>query len=123
MIGRTLLAGNNSIFPTRVSADGSPVYKAGGVTLDWGTVAALGSDTTYPDGSIVRSGQKVLRYGQVICKINLSTSATTQTLTGTATGGTFTLTLTRPDTNQPVTTAAIAFNATAATVLAAIQAV
>lgn len=120
--GRTLLS-TNTAFATRVSADSSPVYKPGGISIDWGTVAALGSDTTYPDGSVIKSGLKVMRYGQVVCKINAGTSATTQTLTGTATGGTFTLTVTRPDTGQPVTTAALAFNATAATVLAALQAV
>lgn len=117
--GRTVLT-NNSVFPTRVSADGSPKYKAGGVTIDWSTVSALGSDTTYPDGSIVRSGLKVLRYGQVISKI---TTGETQTITGTASSGAGTLSLVRPDTGATVTTASIAFNATAATVLAAIQAV
>lgn len=66
--GRTSLA-NNNVFPTRVSADGIPKYKAGGITIDWATVAALGSDTTLPDGSVVRSGQKMLRYGQVVTKI------------------------------------------------------
>jgi hypothetical protein len=117
--GRTLLT-NNSVFPTRVSADGSPKYKSGGATIDWSTVTALGADANYPDGSIVRSGNKVLRYGQVVCKI---TTGETQTITGTATSGSGTLTLVRPDTGATVTTAAIAFNATAATVLAAIQAV
>ena len=122
MIGRTVLS-LNSVMPTRVCADGVPVYKAGGITIDWGTVTALGADTTYPDGSLVRSGQKLLRYGQVVTKLTTAAGATTQTLTGTATGGSFTLTLTRPDTNQPVTTGTIAWNATAATVLTAIQAV
>ena len=117
--GRTVLT-NNSVFPTRVSADGSPKYKAGGVTIDWSTVTALGADTTYPDGSIVRSGLKVLRYGQVISKI---TTGETQTITGTATSGSGTLNIVNPHTGSTVTTAAIAFNASAATVLAAIQAV
>jgi hypothetical protein len=120
--GRTLLSAN-SIMPTRVTADGSPRYKSGGATIDWATVAALGADTTYPDGSLLKSGQKVLRYGQVVCKLSAAAANTQQTLTGTATGGTFTLTLLRPDTNQPVTTAAIAWNASAAVILAAIQAV
>lgn len=119
MIGRTLLT-NNIVMPTRVSADGVPVYKPGGITIDWSTVAAPGSDVNLPDGSIIRSGNKYLRYGQVMSKIALYT---VQTLTGTATGGTFTLTAQRPDVNVPVTTAALAFNATAAAVLAALQAV
>jgi hypothetical protein len=119
MFGRTVLT-QNSVFPTRVSADGSPKYKAGGVTIDWSTVSALGSDTTYPDGSVVKSGSKVLRYGQVICKI---TTGETQTLTGTATSGNFTLSVVFPHTGTTYTTGNIAFNATAATVLAALQAV
>jgi hypothetical protein len=118
--GRTILP-TSSVFPTRVSADGSPFYKPGGVTLDLATIAAAsGSDVTLPDGSVIKANNQFLRYGQVLTRI---TTGTTQTLTGTATGGTFTITLTRPDTGQQVTTAAIAFNATGATVLAAIQAV
>lgn len=118
--GRQLLA-TNVVNSTRVSADGSPRYKSGGITLDLTTVpAASGSDVTLPDGSLIKANNQYLRYGQVLTKI---TTATSQTLTGTASGGTFTLTLLRPDTQQQVTTAAIAFNASAATVLAAIQAV
>jgi hypothetical protein len=70
---------------------------------------------TLPDGSIIKANNQFLRYGQVMCKI---TTGTSQTLTGTATGGNFTLTLLRPDTQQNVTTGNIAFNASAATVLA-----
>jgi hypothetical protein len=44
-------------------------------------------------------------------------------LTGTATGGTFTMSLVRPDNGQTVTTAALAATATAAQILAALQAV
>jgi hypothetical protein len=120
--GRTVFS-QNSVFPTRVSADGSPKYKAGGGTIDWGTVAAPGSDVTLPDGSIVKSGTKYLRHGQVVCRIDAGTSAHTQTITGGATSGNFTITLVRPDTGASVTTANIAFNASAATILAAIQAV
>lgn len=118
--GRTL-AGTNIVYPTRVSADGSPRYKAGGVTLDLATItAASGSDITLPDGSLIKANNQFIRYGQVICKI---TTGVVQTLTGTASGGTFTLTLVRPDTQQSVTTAALSATATAAQVLAAIQAV
>jgi hypothetical protein len=120
MYGRTVLS-NNSVFQTRVSADGSPKYKAGGITIDWSTVTAVsGSDVTLGDGSVIKIGQKYLRYGQVVCK---ETTGQSQTLTGTATSGAFTLSLVRPDTGAPVTTGSIAFNATAATVLTAIQAV
>jgi hypothetical protein len=120
MYGRTLLT-NNSVFPTRVSSDGRPNCKSGGATIDWANVTAVsGSDVTLPDGSVIKVGQKYLRYGQVLCK---ETTGETQTLTGTATSGNFTLSLVRPDTGAPVTTGNIAFNASAATVLAAIQAV
>ena len=106
MLGRTVFS-QNQVFPTRVSADGSPSYKAGGVTIDWSNVAALGADTTFPDGSFVKAGQKVLRYGQVLCKE--TANGTQHTLTGTATGGTFTYTVVRNDNGQTVTTPALAF--------------
>jgi phage protein U len=118
--GRTL-APSSMVFPTRVSADGAPFYKPGGVTLDLTTLpAASGSDVTLADGSVVKANNQFLRYGQILTRINTGTS---QTFTGTATSGNFTITLIRPDTGQAVTTANIAFNASAATVLAAIQAV
>lgn len=116
--GRTVLT-NNSAFNTRVSADGSPKYKSGGVTLDWSTVTALGSDTTYPDGSVIRSGNKVLRYGQILCKITGATN--TATITGIPTGGTFTLTVTNPQ-GDAQTTGTIAYNAASATVQTAVAA-
>lgn len=116
--GRNVLT-TNTVLNTRVTVDGSPIFKTGGCTLDLTTLtAASGSDTTLPDGSIIKANNQFLRYGQVLCKI---TTGTTQTLTSTATGGTFTLTMLRPDTQQLVTTAAIAFNASAATILAAVQ--
>lgn len=64
----------NKIFPTRVSADGEPLYKAGGFTLDFTTVAVLAVTANYPDGSqvIADGAQKVLRYGQVLTKITAS---------------------------------------------------
>jgi hypothetical protein len=118
--GRNVLA-TNTLLNTRVTADGSPVFKVGGATLDLTTIpAASGSDVTLPDGSIIKANNQFLRYGQILCKI---TTGSSQTLTGTATSGNFTVTLLRPDTQQNVTTGNIAFNASAATVLAAIQAV
>jgi hypothetical protein len=116
--GRTTLT-NNSVFPTRVSADGSPQYKSGGGTVDWTTVSSLGSDTTDPDGSIVRSGLKRLRYGQVMTKITGDTN--TATISGTPTGGTFTLTVTNPY-GDAQTTGTIAYNAAASAVQTALTA-
>ena len=65
MYGRTSLS-NNNIFPTRVSCDGNPSLKTAGVTIDWDSVTAVSVDTTLADGSIVRNGNKYLRYGQVL---------------------------------------------------------
>lgn len=76
MYGRTLLNGNNVIQPTRLSADGNPQVKAGGVTIDWTTVAATGTAvTTLGDGSTVAPATKYLRYGQPITKITDTSSA------------------------------------------------
>lgn len=53
----------------RCSADGRPRQKAGGVTIDWSTVTAVTDDTTLSDGTVVKAGDKYLRYGQVLGKI------------------------------------------------------
>lgn len=54
----------------QVTADGEPVAKVAGVTIDWSTVAAVsGSDVTLNDGQIIKIGKKYLRYGQVITQI------------------------------------------------------
>lgn len=51
-------------------ADGNPQMMIGGVTIDWSAVAALGSDTTYDDSVLAHAGDKVLRFGQVLCREN-----------------------------------------------------
>jgi hypothetical protein len=57
----------------QVSADGKPVPKMAGVTIDWATVAAVtGTDVTVGDGLTVKVGEKYLRYGQVLPKITAS---------------------------------------------------
>lgn len=54
----------------QVSADGKPVPKLAGVTIDWATVTAVsGADVTLADGVVVKIGDKYLRYGQVIARI------------------------------------------------------
>lgn len=56
-----------------VSADGQPDWKAGGITIDWSTVAAVsGSDVTTPDERLVVIGKKYLRFGQVLNRISAS---------------------------------------------------
>lgn len=71
MYGRNQFT-NNSVNATRVSVDGSPKYKTGGITIDWTTVAAPGSLQTLPDNSTIQAGNKFLRYGQVLTKITAS---------------------------------------------------
>lgn len=121
MLGRTVLQTTGTAL--RVSADGSPEYKTGGITIDWTTVAAAGGNTTLPwDNTPIVAGTKYLRFGQIVCRIN----GYAVTITISATGGTFTITV--AVSNPPLgiaasqTTAAIAWNATAATVQAAITA-
>jgi hypothetical protein len=72
MFGRNLLT-TDVVAPTRVTADGEPNYKVGGIGIDWTSVAAVaGSDASLPDGSIIRIGTKYIRYGQVMVKITAS---------------------------------------------------
>ena len=66
--GRTLI-GTSTGYVVQVSADGEPDWKAGGLTIDWSTVTAAGSDTTLPDGVVIPAGQKGLQFGQVLCRI------------------------------------------------------
>lgn len=47
-------------------------YKAGGVTIDWSTVTAVGSDTTLVDGQVVKNGQKYILAGTILQKITAS---------------------------------------------------
>lgn len=96
-------------------AAGDPEWKTGGITIDWSTITAVGADTTLPEGLVVKSGAKYLRYGQVLCEIGTQ-EVQTATITGTPDGGTFTLTY------SGQTTAAIAYNATAAAVQDALEA-
>ncbi len=63
--------GNASGLPIRVSADGSPEYKAGGVTLDWDTVDASAGETL-TDGTAIPSGGQFIEYGTVLCRISAS---------------------------------------------------
>lgn len=56
----------------QVSADGYPEMKAGGVTIDWDTIAAVGADTELSDGTVVKAGDKYIRYGTIVAKITAS---------------------------------------------------
>ena len=109
----------STVFPTRVSADGCPRYKVGGITIDLTTVpAASGTDTILPDQSVIKAGAQFLRYGQVMTRMDTA-EVQTITFTGGPTAGSAILTLpagTDPAQQPAQSTNAIAFNATAATV-------
>lgn len=87
--GRQLLSGTGR--PIHVIAgDGRDIHwKVGGITLDWGLFAAVSSDTTLSDETVVLNGQKYARYGQILCRVK-KTEIQTVTVTA-ATGGDFTL--------------------------------
>lgn len=53
----------------QVAVDQDAEMKEAGVTIDWTTVQALGAPATYLDGVKVATGEKVLRYGQVLGRI------------------------------------------------------
>jgi hypothetical protein len=116
--GRNII-GSTGI-PLHVSADGSPEWRQIGVTIDWTTVVAPGAPVVTPEQLTIPAGFKYLRFGQVVCMVT-NQPVQTVTVTGTPTGGTFTLSGYRIDTGAYVTTAPIAYNATAAQVLAALQ--
>jgi hypothetical protein len=82
-------------------------WKPGGITLDWATVTAVVADTTLADGTVIPAGQKGIEFGTILCDIGI---AEVETLTITATSGTYSLT------GNGIVSAAIAFNATSAIV-------
>lgn len=117
--GRQII-GNTGI-PLYVECDGLGEWAPIGISIDWSTVAAPGSDVTIqPQGTTVKAGQKYLRHGQVVTRI---TNQPVQTITQSAalSAGTFTLSGYRLDTGAYVTTAALAYNVSAANMLAALQ--
>lgn len=110
-------------YPLEVCAGTPAEWMPIGVSIDWSLVAAVsGSPVTLASGLVIPIGSKYLRYGQVLTRV---TAAGVQTLTisGTPTGGTFTISGTRLDNSAYVTTGAIAFDAVAATIQTALRAV
>lgn len=104
-----------------LSVDGRPEMKTAGVTIDWDTVPAVSADTVYEDGVTVLNGDKALRYGQVIVLIGVAEVQTVE-FTGGPTGGSAVLTLPAAGNDAAESTSALAYNASAAAVLAALQA-
>lgn len=111
--GRQVTGTTGSIIQVLASHDAE--WASIGITIDWSTVAAVsGADATYEDGTVVKVGKKGIPYGTILCREGTS-EVQTVTLAA-ATGGTFTLTL------SGQTTGAIAYDATAAAVQAALEA-
>lgn len=92
-------------------------FKVGGITLDWSTIAAAGADAVLTDQVPIKSGEKYLRFGQILCKI---TQAEVQTIDLSGdddpTGGTWDLTI------LGETIEGLAWNISAADLQAAIRA-
>jgi hypothetical protein len=97
----------------QVTADGSPEWATGGITLDWATVTAEVTARTLVSGTIIAAGAKGLEHGTILCE---KTVQEVQTIQIDATGGDFTITA------NAGTTAALAYNASAATIQAAVRA-
>ena len=111
--GRQVL--NSTGNPVMALADLSDAdFKPGGITIDWSTITAVSADTTLADGTTIPNGQKGIEFGTILCDIGIA-EVQTVTVTGTPTGGTFTLS------GNGATTVPIAYNASAATVQAAVR--
>jgi hypothetical protein len=101
----------------KVSADGTPLRPMAGITLDWSVFTAAVADTTLEDGTVVKTGDKYARYGTILTKITQVEIQTIDLSGGNdPTAGTWTITA------LGQTTGALAWDASAATVQAALQA-
>jgi hypothetical protein len=111
--GRQVLATTGRPVQTLANLDRAD-WVVGGITLDWATVTAVASaDETYGDGTVVAVGKKGLPFGTILCAKEVQE---VQSITVIATEGDFTVT------GNSATSAAIAYNASAATAQAAIRA-
>lgn len=107
--------------PVEVSADGRPENKPRGLTLDWSDVTAVSSDTVLDDETVVKNGDKYLRYGQVLT-LKGAAEVQTYTWTGGPTGGSAILTIPADANGPQEVLPALAFNATDAQFAAALNA-
>jgi hypothetical protein len=120
--GRQLLGTTGSDLAVIATDYHDTRWKVGGITLDWDKVVAVaGADLVLPDGHTIKVGQKYLRYGQILTRINTA-EVQTATLTGGPTGGTWIATLPASGNEPAQSTSALAHNASAATVEAALMA-
>lgn len=92
-------------------------FKVGGITIDWSLITAAASDSTLVDQTPIKTGEKFLRFGQILTKV---TQAEVQTvdLSGDddPTGGTWSMTI------LGETLSAIPYNVSAAALQALIRA-
>jgi hypothetical protein len=95
-----------------VSADGKPIWKAGGVTIDWSLVTAVVAETTLDDETVVKVGDKYLRYGQILGIIGAA-EVQTITFTGGPTAGSAIITLPASGAAAAEVAAAAAFDISA----------
>jgi hypothetical protein len=116
-LGRSLLTNTSGDLRSIIAGD-DVQWRTGGVTIDWATVSAAGSNTTLGDGTYIKAGQKYLAMGQVLARASVG-AADVLTLNNTPTGGTFVVSVAAGGTTQSTT--ALAYNATAATVQTAVQ--
>ena len=116
-LGRTKLPYTSGDLRSVIAGDDAQ-WRTAGVTIDWSTISALGSDTILPDGTFVKAGMKVLNMGQVLARIGAG-AATIVTIAGAPTGGAFQLSVQAQGTVQ--TTSLLAFNASATSVQTALQ--
>lgn len=111
--GRTVLSTTGRPVQVLANLDRAD-WAVGGITLDWSLITAVASaDETYTDGTVVAVGKKGLPFGTILCAKQASE---VQTITIDATGGTFTTT------GNSLTTGNLAYNASAATIQAALRA-
>lgn len=111
--GRQVLATTGRPIQVLANLDHA-TFPAGGITLDWSLITAVAStDETYDDGTIVAVGKKGIPFGTILCAKGVQE---VQTITVVATEGDFTVT------GNGATSAAIAYNASAASAQAAIRA-
>jgi hypothetical protein len=89
------------------------LWKAGGVTIDWSTITAVSADTTLADETVVKNGDKYIRFGTVIGRIAGAEVQTIEFTGGPSSGG---ATLTLPASGSQLAetaSAAIPYNASA----------
>jgi hypothetical protein len=87
-------------------------WKPGGITIDWSLITAVSADTTLSDGTVIPNGQKGIEYGTILCDVGI---AETEVLTITATSGTYSIS------GNGNTSVPVAYNASSATVQAAVR--